>query len=214
MPQRVLGAHRWVGPPTGIGRTPWHKKAGDQQRPKDWHQPEGHRIETREGHVRGTDHRGDQQIIEPIQHWKDEQEQHDRSVHRIDAVVYSAIHQIGGRGDQLTADDHGQQPTDQEEEKGNNNVLDANHLGICIEAEITAPGRIFGWTGREGGRGHRAQASCGRVLDPGTLTWGGGAGGTVAQPGFLSCLRSRYSPTASLSPGCRGWAAAVLSHAW
>ena len=213
MTQGILDADRWIGPPAGIGRTSRHEKAGDQQGAKDRHQPERHRIETREGHIGGADHGGDQQVVEPVQHRKDEQEQHDRSVHRVDAVVHGAIHQIGRRRDQLTTNDHGQQATDQEEEKGRDNVLDTNHLGIGVEAEITAPRGLFGGAGREGGGGHRAQASCGRVLDPGTFTWGGGAGGTVAQPGFFSCCRAVNSVIASLSPGCRGWLAAVLSQA-
>ena len=214
MAQRVLGAHRWIGPPTGIGRPTRNEKAADQQGAKNGNQPEGHRIQPRKGHIWSADHRGDQQVIEPIQHRKDEQEQHDCSMHRVDAVVDSAVDQVGRWRDQFTADDHGQQATDQKEEKGRNDILNANHLGICVEAEVTAPGGVFGRTGREGSGGHRAQASCGRELDPGTFTWGGGAGGTVAQPEFFSCLRSPYSITASLKPGCSGWLAAFFSQAW
>ena len=172
MAEGVLDTHRRIGPPTGIGRPPRHKEAGDQQGTKNGHQPKGHGIQPRERHVWGTNHGGDQQVVEPIQHWKDEQEQHDRSVHRVNAVVHGAIHQIGLRSDQFTPDDHGEQATDQKIEKSQHDILNTNHLGIGIKREIAPPGAFF-WVGvirRKAGRSHGDQASWGRVLDPGTLT--------------------------------------------
>ena len=94
--ERILDAHRRIGPPAGIGRPAGHKEAGDQQAAEDRYQPERHGIEPWEGHVGGADHGGDQQIIEPVENREDEQEQHDCSVHRVEPVVHGAIDEIRG----------------------------------------------------------------------------------------------------------------------
>ena len=172
MSRRVLQTDRRITPPTGIGRTTGHKKAGDQNRSKDRNQPERHRIQPRERHVRRADHGGDQQVIEAIENRKDEQEQHDCSVHRVDAVVDRAINEIRRRRNQLPADHHGQEATDQEEKEGRDDVLNANDLGIGAEAEVALPAALR-WRFRgKGGDGHRlrAQASWGCLGSPGTFT--------------------------------------------
>ena len=190
MPQGVLNAHRWIGPPTGLGRSARNKKAGHQQHGKHRHQPERRRVQLGERHVGRADHGGNQQIVQAVEDREQKQEQHHCSMHRVEAVVNGGIHQIRLWCDQLASDNHRQQSSHQEEQQRSGDVLNANHLGIGVDAEKALPviGRPRNGVGRledagiEVGAGHGAQASWGMEASPGSLTIGGGAGGTVAQP--------------------------------
>ena len=75
-------------------------------------------------------------------------------MHCIKPVINRTVHQIGLRRDQFAPDDHGQEATNQEEEKSHHDVLDANHLGIRTESKVTGPTEL-GVIGLQGnGRGH------------------------------------------------------------
>ncbi|MEY3186691.1 MAG: hypothetical protein RL675_515, partial [Bacteroidota bacterium] len=139
MAEGVLGAHRRIGPPAGTGGASRHQEAGHQDHAEQRKQPEGCCIQPGEGHVGRADHRRNQQVVEAVEDRKQKQEQHHCSMHGVEAVVDGRIHQIGWWCDQLTAHDHRQQAADQQKEERRDDVLDADHLGIGVEAEEALP---------------------------------------------------------------------------
>ena len=190
--ERILDADRWVGPPASLSRSTWDEEACHQQQSKHWHKPERCCIEPRKGHVGSTDHRGNQQIVETIQNREKKEEQHHCSVHCVKTVVDAGVDQISWWSDQFTPHHHRQEPANKQEKQRGGDVLNANHLGIGVEAEKALP--VVWGTGHgvwrledawiEIGGCHESQASWGIEASPGSFTIGGAAGGTVAHPLF------------------------------
>ena len=128
-----------VGSPAGLGSTA-DEIAGDQQQPRGRDQPERHGVQPRVGHVPSPDIKGHQVIAEAtVHHGDDPEENHHRAVQRQHLVVGLTAEVIGDGGGQLGADHPRQGTPYQIEEEPGNQVLQADHLVIKAEAQITQP---------------------------------------------------------------------------
>ena len=141
------GTQGRVGRPSRLGRAAIDEETGqDDDAGKDV-EPITHRIERGKGHVPRPDFQRDQVVAETAdQQRHDDQEDHDRGVHGEKHVVTArqndAVNRNGGgqeradQGDlharvgQLETDPHGQQATDEQEEKTGPKVLQADHLVV------------------------------------------------------------------------------------
>ena len=69
----------------------------------------------------------------------DEQEDHQRRVHREERVVGRGREVLQARRRQLGADALGQHPADDEEDERRHQVLDADHLVVGVDLEVVLP---------------------------------------------------------------------------
>ena len=109
-------------------------EAGDRQ------QPVRERVQAREGHVRRSDHQRDHVVPQAGERGDDEQEDHQRRVHRDQAVEGLVVDELHPRAGELGAEDHRHQPGGDEEEDRRHEVLDPDHLVVGVRAEIVGPG--------------------------------------------------------------------------
>ena len=134
-----VGRERRVGRPAGGERAAGreerrrHHDAGDRQH------PERQRVQARERHVRRADHQRQHVVRQPGEDRDDEQEDHQRRVDAEQPVVGVRVHELHARRRQLGAHEHRQQAADEHEEERGDDVLDADHLVIGVDAEVVLP---------------------------------------------------------------------------
>jgi len=141
----VLEANGGVGPPAGLGRAAGDEEAGGEDNAKDRNHPEGSSVEAGKGHVPSADHKRDEVVGEAVEHGEGPHEQHESAVHGEETVVDGAIYEIGFGGEEFAAHNHGEESGKEKEDKGSDDVLDADDFVVSAEGEEAPP--VFGCTG-------------------------------------------------------------------
>ena len=119
---------RHVARPAGFGRVP--EDRGVEDDPAGQQQPEGERVQAREGHVARADHQRQEVVGQPRHHRHDEQEDHRRPVHREQLVVDLGRDQRVVRRAQLQADHQRLDAAEAEEHERRDHVHDPDPLVI------------------------------------------------------------------------------------
>ncbi len=120
------------------------RKLGRQEQEAAEVQPVGEVVEAGERHVGRADHQRDQVVAQTGEGERtEEDEQHDRAVHREQLVVDVLGHEVVVRHDELGADALGQQPGEQEPDKRRDQVVEADLL-------VVGAGDVFDEAGRAG----------------------------------------------------------------
>ena len=130
---------RGVAGPAGGERAARGEEAGEEHHPRDRQQPVRERVQTRERHVRRAEHERHDEVREPGERRDDEEEDHQRGVHRDEAVEGLRVDELQPRLRQLGAEDHRHQPADDEEDERRGDVLDADHLVVGVDTEVVPP---------------------------------------------------------------------------
>ena len=112
---------------------------GDQHRPGDRQQPERERVQPRERHVGRAEHQRDDVVAEPGERRDHEQEDHQRRVVRDQDVERLRVEELVARLRELGAEEHREHAADAEEDDRRDDVLDADHLVVGVDAEVVAP---------------------------------------------------------------------------
>ena len=60
-------------------------------------------------------------------------------MHGKHGIVYRTFHQVGFGGNQFTANNHGKYATNQEKQKGGDNILNANDFVVGTKAKVGFP---------------------------------------------------------------------------
>ncbi len=108
--------------------------------PGDRQQPERQRVQARERHVRRADHQRDHVVAEAGERRDHEQEDHQRGVHRDEAVEGLVVDELHARPRELGAEEHRHHPAGDEEDDRRDEVLDPDHLVVGVRAEVVRPG--------------------------------------------------------------------------
>ena len=108
---------------------------------RDQH-PERQRVQARERHVLRPDHDREDVVRQAGEGRDDEQEDHQHRVDAEEAVVLLAVDELRARLGELGADRLRLQPAHQEEEEGQDDVLDADHLVIGVDPEVRLPAGV------------------------------------------------------------------------
>ena len=106
---------------------------------RDREQPVRERVQPRERHVRRADHQRDHVVADPGEGGDHEQEDHQRRMHREQAVEGLVVDELHPRLGELGAHEHGQQAGDDEEDDRRDQVLDPDHLVVGVDPEVVAP---------------------------------------------------------------------------
>ena len=114
---RVVHGQRRVAGPAGAERAALDEEAGQEDHAGDREQPEGERVQPRERHVRRAEHERHDEVREARERRDDEQEDHQRRVHRDQAVERLAVDELRVGLGELGAEDHRHQPADHEEDE-------------------------------------------------------------------------------------------------
>ena len=107
--------------------------------PGDRQQPVRQRVQPRERHVRRADHQRDHVVAEAGEGRDHEQEDHQRGVHRDQAVEGLVVDELHAGPRELGAEQHRHHPAGDEEEDRRDQVLDADHLVVGVRAEVVLP---------------------------------------------------------------------------
>ena len=90
-------------------------------------------------HIRRAEHQRQDVVGDSGEDRDHEQEDHYRRVGREDPVVRVRVDQLRAGLGELGPDQHRQEASDEEEDEGGDDVLDADHLVVGVEAEVVAP---------------------------------------------------------------------------
>ena len=138
--ERLVRAERRVARPPGRRAAARHGHADEQHHAGDRQQPERQRVQARERHVGGADHERDHVVPEPGERRDHEQEDHQRRVVRDQGVERLRVEVLVARLRELRAEEHREEAADAEEDDRRDEVLDADHLVVGVDAEVVAPG--------------------------------------------------------------------------
>ena len=161
LPDRHVGGERRVGGPAGRERAAGREERRRHHQAADRQHPVRQRVQPRERHVRRPDHQRQHVVRQPGEDRDDEQEDHQRRVDAEQPVVGVRVHELHPGRRQLGAHDHRQQAAEQHEEERGDDVLDADHLVVGVDAEVVLP-RVRAVPGMV----LRARRAARHVIDP------------------------------------------------
>ena len=137
--------------PPGARKLQQHHDPGQRQ------QPEGERVQAREGHVRARrSSAGSRSCPRPAKTGITNRKISSVACTENRPLKVFALDEVRARLRQLRAHQHRQQPADQQEDERVDRVLDADHLVIGVDAEVVLPAcRRRGRSGPPGASGAR-----------------------------------------------------------
>jgi hypothetical protein len=140
--------------PAGGSRSARGQEARRHQQAAQRQEPEREGIDPRERHVRRADLERDEVVPEARQDRDDEQEQHERGVHRERLVVEGLVHELEAGLGQLEPDHQGEESAGHEEDHRVDQVHDPDLLVVGRGQPGIQARPVCGRGGVEGRRGH------------------------------------------------------------
>ena len=150
---------RRVGRPA-LGGGSAEDVAAEDQQPAERQEPEAEGVDPREGHVRRAELERHDVVREARQGRDDEQEQHDRPVHRERLVERVLVDELEARHGQLAADHEGEEPGGEEEEEAVDDVEDPDLLVVDGRQPVEHPRPPIGGGAGLGFEGRGRHRSC------------------------------------------------------
>ena len=154
----LVTRERRVGRPT-LGRRPTEQVPAEDESAAERQQPEAQGVDAREGHIRSAELERNDVVSEARQRGDDEQEQHDRAVHRERLVVGVLIQELHARDGELGPDDEGKDAGREEEQEAVQDVQDPDLLVVDGRQPVDDPGASNGT-----GAGVKSRGCHGSVL--------------------------------------------------
>ena len=142
--------------PRPAGREAAEEDRRDEDHPGRHQQPEGERLDPREGHPPRADHQRHEVVRERPEDPRAHHPHHHRAVQADDRQVVAGAEELRRGAQQLGPDQHRVQPADEEEDADPDQVLHADHLVVGAEAEVARRSR----PPRSRGARARGPASC------------------------------------------------------
>ena len=197
---RFVHGERRVAGPAGAERAARVEEAREHHHARDRQQPVRERVQPRERHVGRAEHERDDVVGQARERRDDEEEDHQRRVHREEAVVGLRVEVLRPRLRELRADDHRQQAAGEQEEDRRHQVLDPDHLVVGVDAEVVPPA-VRAVAGVVFGRGGRADRPADPVVEGADARRGTRGEPRVSAPTRMMIRQSQIGPRRPTS-GC------------
>ena len=133
-PHHGLFVERLIAGPAG-GKAAEEDRRGEDEAGRH-QQPEGERLDPREGHAPRPDHDRHEVVAERAEDARGHHSHHHRAVHPHQREVLVGSDRRRRRVEQLDADQHRVEPGDEEEHADPDQVLDADDLVVGAQAEV------------------------------------------------------------------------------